>query len=78
MRWWSWANGFDSSQDHVVPFLMTNTDKTFEDGLNNDTWPPFPWIANLIFRWIYVPRHKGAWRFSPCDVYGQPKELPFA
>ncbi|KAI0146967.1 hypothetical protein GGR57DRAFT_280459 [Xylariaceae sp. FL1272] len=24
------------------------------------------------------PRHAGAWRFLPCDVWGRPRELPFA
>lgn len=23
------------------------------------------------------PRHEGAWRFLPCDVWGRPRELPF-
>lgn len=24
------------------------------------------------------PRHEGAWRFLPCDVWGRPRELPFS
>ncbi|CAD6443238.1 b1b05159-2bf5-4807-bf1c-276728322fec [Sclerotinia trifoliorum] len=61
-----------------VPFLITNSDVTYESGIHGPRFPPFPWFVGLIFRWIYIPKLKGAWRFSSCDDYGIPKELPFA
>lgn len=48
-----------------------------EDGIHRATWPPMPWFVQVMFRWRYIPLHKGAWRFSSCDQYGYPKELPF-
>jgi hypothetical protein len=42
------------------------------------TWPPMPWIAAGLVRWLYEPVHREWWRFAPCDAYGQPRELPFA
>jgi hypothetical protein len=53
-------------------------DVTFEDNLHKDTWPPIPWFPQLIFRWQFVPKYKGAWRFASCDARGVPQELPFA
>jgi len=61
-----------------VPFMITNSDVTYEDGIHGPRFPPFPWFVGQIFRWMYIPVHKGAWRFSCCDDYGQPKELEFA
>jgi hypothetical protein len=57
--------------------MLTNMDLTFEKGVHESVWPPFPWIAALMFRMIYVPRHKGAWRFSCCDSHSSPKSLEF-
>jgi len=60
-----------------VPFLITNSDVTYEDGVSGPRFPPFPWFVGQIFRWVYIPHLKNAWRFSCCDDYGVPKELPF-
>ncbi|PMD67691.1 uncharacterized protein K444DRAFT_649527 [Hyaloscypha bicolor E] len=61
-----------------VPFLITNSDVTYESGIHGERFPPFPWFVHQIFRWVYIPQLKGAWRFASCDDYGMPKELPFA
>jgi len=61
-----------------VPFLITNSDVTYESGIHGVRFPPFPWLIGVLFRWVYVPQLKGAWRFSSCDDYGIPKDLPFA
>lgn len=63
---------------YEIPIVMTNFDVPFEAPYHQATWPPLPWIAATIFRWLYIPRHKGAWRFSSCDSRGRPKELEFA
>ncbi|KAG4432198.1 hypothetical protein IFR05_012321 [Cadophora sp. M221] len=63
--------------DHQIPIVLTNMDIPFEKPFHSSSWPPFPWIAAVMFRWVYLPRHKGAWRFSCCDQYGKPKQLDF-
>jgi len=60
-----------------VPFIITNSDVTYEGGVHGPRFPPFPWFVSQIFRWVYIPKLKGAWRFSSCDDYGKPRELPF-
>lgn len=57
--------------------MFQNHDVTFDGGMHA-AWPPLPWIAMVLFRWIFIPRNKGWWRFAPCDSYMQPRELPFA
>ena len=57
--------------------MVMNGDLTYEKGVHESYWPPFPWFAGYIFRWKYVPKHAGAWRFSCSDSYGNPRELAF-
>ncbi|KAH8656090.1 hypothetical protein BGZ60DRAFT_147869 [Tricladium varicosporioides] len=66
-----------AEKEHEVPVVLTNMDFTFESPIHDSVWPPFPWFVQIMFRWLYLPKHKGAWRFSCCDWYGIPKELEF-
>ncbi|KAF6830684.1 hemerythrin HHE cation binding domain-containing protein [Colletotrichum musicola] len=61
----------------TIPLLLTNRDKTFEDGAFA-WWPALPWFVQILFRWVFIPTHKRWWRFSSCDDQGVPKDLPFA
>lgn len=67
----------DHSKDHQIPLILTNMDISFEKEWHTATWPPVPWFVCVIFRWLYVPKHKGAWRFSSCDAHGNPRDLEF-
>jgi hypothetical protein len=53
-------------------------DITFENNMHIGVWPLLSWTAQLVARWFWVPKYKGAWRFGSCDIYGRPKELEFA
>jgi len=67
----------EGDTEHGIPFFIANIDSTFEHPFNASSWPPFPWFVALICRWVYIPKHKEAWRFGSCDSYGVPKDLPF-
>lgn len=58
-----------------VPFMITNSDITYEGGIHGPRFPPFPWAVQQIFRWVYIPQQKEAWRFASCDDYGVPRGL---
>ncbi|KAN0074130.1 hypothetical protein V8E54_008067 [Elaphomyces granulatus] len=40
-------------------------------------FPPFPFFVPYIIKFIFEPRHSGAWRFNPCDSFSQPRPLRF-
>ncbi|KAG0649507.1 hypothetical protein D0Z07_4568 [Hyphodiscus hymeniophilus] len=61
-----------------VPCFLTNMECGAEGGIHDKFWPPVPWYALLVFRWWFIPKNKGAWRFSSCDSRGYPKDLPFS
>ncbi|KAH8804650.1 hypothetical protein F5884DRAFT_754250 [Xylogone sp. PMI_703] len=67
-----------ANTEFEVPLMVTNMDFTFEKGVHEKHWPPWPWFAGFMFRWVFIPKHKGYWRFSTCDSKGMPKDLPFA
>ncbi|PMD47807.1 hypothetical protein L207DRAFT_523164 [Hyaloscypha variabilis F] len=67
----------NAETEFEIPIAVVCLDYTFEDPYHAKSWPPFPWFAALIFRWLYMPKHKGAWRFGCCDWHSKPKELEF-
>ncbi|GAW20989.1 hypothetical protein ANO14919_105020 [Xylariales sp. No.14919] len=46
-------------------------------GGNKGDWPRLSVPAIHAIADKLSPRHEGAWRFLPCDVWGRPRELPF-
>ncbi|KAK5632243.1 hypothetical protein RRF57_007957 [Xylaria bambusicola] len=46
-------------------------------GGNKGDWPRLSVPAVHAIADKLSPRHEGAWRFLPCDVWGRPRELPF-
>jgi hypothetical protein len=64
-------------QELEVPCIITNMELHTEGGIHDSLWPPMPWFVLFMFRWWHIPKHKGAWRFSSCDSYGNPRDLPF-
>ncbi|KAI0434428.1 hypothetical protein F5Y09DRAFT_252366 [Xylaria sp. FL1042] len=44
---------------------------------NKGEWPRMSVPAVHAVADKLSPRHAGAWRFLPCDVWGRPRELPF-
>ncbi|KXJ88328.1 hypothetical protein Micbo1qcDRAFT_190081 [Microdochium bolleyi] len=57
----------------VFPCVLGCADKTYEGG--ND-FPPLPWIMPYLVKYWFA-RGVGAWRFNPCDFFGQPRPLCF-
>ncbi|KAI1085269.1 hypothetical protein F5B20DRAFT_137495 [Whalleya microplaca] len=46
-------------------------------GGGGDEWPRLSVLAVHAVADKLSPRHAGAWRFLPCDVWGRPRELAF-
>lgn len=60
----------------VIPAGLGAIDRTFEGGRHKH-WPPFPWFVPYLVKYFFMWKYKGVWRFSPCTVFGEPKELAF-
>ncbi|OTB09154.1 hypothetical protein M426DRAFT_316448 [Hypoxylon sp. CI-4A] len=69
----NFSNNFDRYV--VPPMLVRLRDVTYPGG---SQWPQLTVPALHAVADRLSGRHEGAWRFLPCDVWGRPRELPFA
>lgn len=75
-RWKYFGDSSANAQKHkVLPFGLGANDRTFDGGKHN--FPNFPFFVPYMVNWIYGWKYRRVWRFSPCDVYGKPRELMF-
>ncbi|KAL2014834.1 hypothetical protein VTN00DRAFT_2359 [Thermoascus crustaceus] len=58
----------------VFPCVLGTCDKTYEGG---NEFPPLPAVLPYVIKYWFGARNKGAWRFNPCDFWGQPVPLHF-
>ncbi|PGH07224.1 hypothetical protein AJ79_06328 [Helicocarpus griseus UAMH5409] len=57
----------------VFPTVLGCADKTYEGGHD---FPPLPWVLPYLIKYWFAAGN-GAWRFNPCDWWGQPQPLEF-
>ncbi|KAE8161322.1 hypothetical protein BDV40DRAFT_313281 [Aspergillus tamarii] len=57
----------------VFPVVLGCADKTYEGGHD---FPPLPWVLPYVVKYWFAAGN-GAWRFNPCNWWGQPKPLEF-
>ncbi|PYI09264.1 hypothetical protein BO78DRAFT_338026 [Aspergillus sclerotiicarbonarius CBS 121057] len=58
----------------VPPMVLGLRDITFEGG---NSWPAMPPMSAWFVHYIFARKHAGAWRFLPCDTWGNPRPLAF-
>lgn len=58
----------------VPPMVLGLCDATFQGGNN---WPVMPMGSSFFVHYIFGRKHRGAWRFLPCDTWRNPKPLAF-
>lgn len=64
----------DNAQYTVFPCVLGCADKTYEGG---NEFPPLPWVLPYLVKFWFGAGNSGAWRFNPCDFWGQPRPLAF-
>jgi hypothetical protein len=58
----------------VPPMVLGLCDKTFEGG---NEWPKMPMGSSYFVHYLFARKHRGAWRFLPCDTFRNPRPLFF-
>ncbi|KAH7130280.1 hypothetical protein B0J11DRAFT_248338 [Dendryphion nanum] len=58
----------------VVPLALGCADRT---AVGSEGFPPIPFFLPFLCAYVFSRKHKGAWRFSPCDAWGKPQPLQF-
>lgn len=62
----------DALHNEILPFIVGNSDKTYEGG---ETFPTVPKRLLCALKLKLKKKHRGAWRFNCCDFAGRPVPL---
>ncbi|EGC49635.1 hemerythrin HHE cation binding domain-containing protein [Histoplasma capsulatum var. duboisii H88] len=76
--WWSQTGknatkNMDVFQD--APFMLGCMDSTFKIDGESRLFPPVPPPIKYLSKYVLQWRYSGAWRFSPCNAFGNPRPL---
>ncbi|KAL7275243.1 hypothetical protein RUND412_001831 [Rhizina undulata] len=63
-----------ADKKRVLALFVMNLDLTFEGGIHK-SFPPVPWIAWVMLKWVFTWPNRKYWKFSSCDRHGNPREL---
>ncbi|MCJ1350634.1 MAG: hypothetical protein MMC33_000615 [Icmadophila ericetorum] len=63
------------SYDEMFPLIFGCIDRGFEGGRHK--FPPVPGFVNWVVGYWFARKYRSAWRFNPCDMWGNPRELVF-
>jgi hemerythrin-like domain-containing protein len=61
----------------ALPLGASSHDKHFENDVYVD-FPGLPWFVLLLLKWVWGNKHAASWKFAPCTLGMERKELPFA
>lgn len=61
--------------DVSFPLAFGCMDCGFEGGMHH--FPPVPAFVKYVVHYWFARKHRGAWRFNPCDMWGRPRALHF-
>jgi hypothetical protein len=59
----------------IGPLVFGTADRAFEDGIHD--FPSVPFFVPFIIQHLYGRRYRGAWRFNPCTMWRDRRELAF-
>lgn len=62
------------AQSLVIPQFMGCIDKTYP---GSEAFPPLPFFLPYLNAYWFSRKHRGCWRFNPCDHWGKPRPLQF-
>jgi len=60
-----------------VPLFLGCADRSFVLDGQVRPFPPAPFFVPYLIKFVFEPRHSGAWRFNPCDSFSRPRPLQF-
>ncbi|KAI0144615.1 hypothetical protein GGR57DRAFT_322407 [Xylariaceae sp. FL1272] len=59
----------------IAPLVFGTADRSFEDGIHD--FPSVPFFVPFVIDRVYGRRYRGAWRFNPCTISRDRRELAF-
>ncbi|KAF2118011.1 hypothetical protein BDV96DRAFT_407548 [Lophiotrema nucula] len=59
----------------IAPLVFGTADRSFEGGMHD--FPSVPFFVPYIIHYLFARRYRGAWRFNPCTIWRDRRELAF-
>ncbi|KAF1985214.1 hypothetical protein K402DRAFT_357706 [Aulographum hederae CBS 113979] len=59
----------------IAPLVFGTADRSFEGGMHD--FPSVPFFVPYIIHYLFGRRYRGAWRFNPCTMWRDRRELAF-
>jgi len=59
----------------IGPLVFGTADRSFEGGMHD--FPSVPFFVPYVIHYLFARRYRGAWRFNPCTMWRDPRELAF-
>jgi hypothetical protein len=63
------------TQQRIAPLIFGTADRNFENGAHD--FPAVPFFVPWVIHYVFARRHRGAWRFNPCTMWRERRELEF-
>jgi hypothetical protein len=58
----------------LLPQVLGCVDRGYA---GSEEFPPVPFFVPWLNAYWFAGRHRGAWRFNPCDDWGRKRALQF-
>ncbi|KAF2871449.1 hypothetical protein BDV95DRAFT_572048 [Massariosphaeria phaeospora] len=59
----------------IGPLVFGTADRNYEGGIHD--FPSVPFFVPYVIHYLFGRRYKGAWRFNPCTMWRDRRELAF-
>ncbi|KIW11768.1 hypothetical protein PV08_09040 [Exophiala spinifera] len=65
----------DTDNYRIAPLVFGTADRSFEGGRHD--FPAVPFFVPYIIQYVFARRNRGVWRFNPCTIWRDPRELAY-
>ncbi|MCJ1472563.1 hypothetical protein MMC13_001212 [Lambiella insularis] len=59
----------------IAPLVFGTADRSFEGGMHD--FPSVPFFVPYIIHYLFARQYRGAWRYNPCTIWRDRRELAF-
>ncbi|CAI6285932.1 unnamed protein product [Periconia digitata] len=65
----------DTDNQRIAPLVFGTADRGYEGGIHD--FPSVPFFVPYIIHYLFGMKYRGAWRFNPCTIWRDRRELAF-
>lgn len=74
-RKYPWRKLLMKNKQRIAPLVFGTADRSFEGGIHD--FPSVPFVVPYVIHFVFARRYRGAWRFNPCTLWRDRRELAY-